>query len=166
MLAFVVLLQFLLQGAMPVQATTDWMSPTWLGVSIGMPRADVEAAIGRAGLKAEPGKYSRQLVVRYAETKTVTMQFVDDHLQSIRFELVDFIPVVRSAYESRLATIEKDAGHAPPKQSGERAVVLFNRANPNIMVVLSTVPNDDFGKQGLGFLAIRWFDPEADRITP
>jgi hypothetical protein len=33
------------------------------------------------------------------------------------------------------------------------------------MVVLSTMPNDEFGKQGLGFLAIRWFDPAADRIV-
>jgi hypothetical protein len=141
------------------------MSPERLGLCIGMARPDVEAAVERAGLRAEPGKYSRQLVVHYAETKTVTMQFVDDRLQSIRFELVDFIPTVRGAYKDRVAAIEKELGYEAAKQKGDRVVVTYKRESPNIMVVLSTVPDDAFGRQGLGFLAIRWFDPEADRIT-
>ncbi|MFA6959008.1 MAG: hypothetical protein WC538_24310 [Thermoanaerobaculia bacterium] len=164
MFALLVLLQFLMQGGAPAVSSHDWMSPDKLGLCIGMARPDVEAAVERAGLKAEPGKYSRQLVVHYAETRTVTMQFVDDRLQSIRFELVDFIPSVRGAYKERLGAIEKTVGYQAAKQKGDRAVVTFNRETPNVMVVLSTVPDDAFGRQGLGFLAIRWFDPAADRI--
>jgi len=164
MLALVLLLQLSTQAANP-EAALDWMSPERLGLCIGMARPDVETAVERAGLKAEPGKYSRQLVVHYAETKTVTMQFVDDRLQSIRFELVDFIPTVRGAYKEQVAAIEKQLGYEVAKQKGDRAVLMYNRENPNIMVVLSTVPDDAFGRQGLGFLAIRWFDPEADRIS-
>jgi len=164
MLALVLLLQLSTQAANP-EAALDWMSPDKLGVCIGMERGDVETTIERAGLKAEPGKYSRQLVVHYSETKTVTMQFVDERLQSIRFELVDFIPAVRGAYQERLGAIEKKFGYEAPQQKGDRAVVMFNRETPNVMIVLSTVPDDAFGRQGLGFLAIRWFDPAADRIT-
>jgi len=165
MLALVLLIQLSTHGAVPAAAPLDWMSPDKLGVCIGMERADVEATIERAGLKAEPGKYSRQLVLHYAETRTVTMQFVDDRLQSIRFELVDFIPAVRGAYEERPGPIEKRPGYGAPEEKGDRAVVMFNRESPNVMVVLSTVPDDAFGRQGLGFLAIRWFDPAADKIS-
>jgi hypothetical protein len=165
MLALVVFLQFLVQGSAPAASSSEWMDPGRFGVCIGMTRSDVEGAIDRAGLKAEAGKYPRQLVVRYAETKTITLQFVDDKLQSIRFELVDFIPIVRRAYDERLGVIEKTLGYETEKQNGDRAVVMFKRESPNVMVVLSTMPNDEFGKQGLGFLAIRWFDPAADRIV-
>ena len=166
MLALVVVLRMLTQAAVPAAPpASDWMEPDKLGVCIGMARVDVEAMIDRAGLKAEAGKYPRQLVVHYAETKTVTMQFVDEKLQSIRFELVDFVPAVRSAYDERVAAIEKKAGYKPVATKGDRAIVVFNRESPNVMVVLSTLPDDEFGKQGLGFLAIRWFDPSADRIV-
>lgn len=165
MLALVFVLQFLVQSAAPAASGSDWMTPDRYGICIGMSRGDVEAAVDRAGLRMEAGKYPRQLVVRYAETKTITLQFVDDKLQSVRFELVDFIPVVRRAYEERVGVIEKTLGYEAAKTKGDRAVVTFNRETPNVMVVLSTMPNDDFGKQGLGFLAIRWFDPAADRIT-
>jgi hypothetical protein len=164
MLGFVLVLQLLAQQAFPSASNSSWMSLDAFGWCIGMPRAEVEASIARSEWKSSPGKYSRQLIVRYSDTKTVNLQFVDDKLQSVRFELVDFIPAVRSAYDERVAVIEKQAGYEGAKQKGDRAVLLFNRENPNAMVVLSTVANDDFGRQGLGFLAIRWFDPSAEKV--
>jgi len=164
MLALMLALQIATQGALPAASNSEWMSPESFGFCIGMPRADVEATIERSNWKASPGKYPRLLVVHYSDTKTVTLQFVDGKLQSARFELVDFIPAVRSAYEERVAAIEEEVGYEGAKQKGDRAVLLFNRKSPNVMVVLSTVPNDDFGRQGLGFLAIRWFDPSAEKI--
>lgn len=165
MLAFVLALQLATQGAFPSASNSAWMSPESFGFCIDMPRAEVEATIERGGWKSSPGKYPRVLIVQYSDTKTVTLQFVDDKLQSARFELVDFIPAVRSAFDERVAAIEMEAGYEGAKQKGDRAVLLFNKTSPNVMVVLSTVPNDDFGKQGLGFLAIRWFDPSAEKIT-
>ncbi|MBI2215029.1 MAG: hypothetical protein HYU52_15380 [Acidobacteria bacterium] len=165
MLALVVLLQLLVQGDAPAAPGAEWMDPDRIGLCIGMLRGDVEAAVERAGLDVEAGKYPRQLVVHYGDTKTITLQFVDDKLQSVRFELVDFIPSVRRAFEERVGVIEKTLGYEPAKPKGDLAVVTFNRESPNVMVVVSTTPNDTFGKQGLGFLAIRWFDPAADKIV-
>ncbi|MGK2856337.1 MAG: hypothetical protein ACSLFQ_03940 [Thermoanaerobaculia bacterium] len=165
MLALLLALQLATQGAFPAASDSSWMSPESFGFCIDMPRSDVEATIERGGWKASPGKYPRVLIVHYSDTKTVTLQFVDGKLQSARFELVDFIPAVRSAFDERVAVIEKELGYEGAKQKGDRAVLLFNKTSPNIMVVLSTVPNDDFGRQGLGFLAIRWYDPSAERIV-
>jgi hypothetical protein len=165
MLALMLTLQLATQGALPAETNSSWMSPESLGLCIDMPRADVEATIMRAGLKSAPGRYPRQLIVQYSDTKTIMLQFVDERLQSARFELVDFIPAVRTAFEERVTAIEEDLGYEGARQKGDRAVLLYNRESPNVMVVLSTVPNDDFGRQGLGFLAIRWFDPSADKIT-
>ncbi len=164
MLALVLSMQFLVQGGMPAPSVSEWMDPQKFGLCIGMSRADVESAVEHAGLQSKPGKYPRQLVVRYGETRTLMLQFVDDKLQSVRFELVDFIPVVRAAYDERVVAIEKTLGYEAAKKKGDLAVVLYNRESPNVMVVLSTLPKDEFGKQGLGFLAIRWFDPSAEKI--
>lgn len=165
MLALVLALQIATQAAFPAASSSAWMSPQSFGFEIGMPRPEIEAKISSAGLKSVPGKYPRQLIVQYSDTRTVMLLFVDGKLQSARFELVDFIPNVRAAYEERVAAIENDLCYEGAKQKGDREVLLFNRESPNVMVVLSTVPNDDFGRQGLGFLAIRWFDPSAERIT-
>lgn len=165
MLALVLALQIAAQAVFPGASNSAWMSPQSFGFEIGMSRPEIEAKISSAGWKSVPGKYPRQLIVQYSDTKTVMLLFVDDKLQSARFELVDFIPNVRSAYEERVAAIEKEVCYEGAKQKGDREVLLFNRESPNVMVVLSTVPNDDFGRQGLGFLAIRWFDPSAEKIV-
>ena len=164
-LALVLALQLATHAASPSASNSAWMSPRSFGFEIGMPRPEIEAKIARAGWKSLPGKYPRQLIVQYSDTKTVMLLFVDDKLQSARFELVDFIPTVRAAYDERVGAIEKELSYEGAKQKGDREVLLFNRESPNVMVVLSTVPNDDFGRQGLGFLAIRWFDPSAERIV-
>jgi hypothetical protein len=164
MLALALALQLLVQEPVAPAPGSEWMDPAALGLCIGMTRGDVENAVDRARLQHEPGKYPRQIVVRYSETKNIMLQFVDDRLQSARYELVDFIPAVRKAYGDRVAAIEKSVGYEAARQKGDRAVLLYNKATPNVMVVLSTVPDDDFGKQGLGFLAIRWFDPSAEQV--
>lgn len=164
-LAFALVLQLGSHAAFPSASNSAWMSPQSFGFEIGMPRPEIEAKIASAGWKSLPGKYPRQLIVQYSDTKTVMLLFVGDELQSARFELVDFIPNVSAAYEERVGAIEKELCYEGVKQKGDREVLLFNRRSPNVMVVLSTVPNDDFGRQGLGFLAIRWFDPSAEKIV-
>ncbi|MCM2314870.1 MAG: hypothetical protein NDJ92_06945 [Thermoanaerobaculia bacterium] len=164
-LAFALAIQLATQAPLPSASSYAWMSPQSFGFEIGMPRPEIEAKIARAGWKSLPGKYPRQLVVHYSDTKTVMLLFVDDKLQSARFELVDFIPIVRAAYEERVVAIEQELCYEGVKQKGDREVLLFSRESPNVMVVLSTLSNDDFGRQGLGFLAIRWFDPSAEKIT-
>jgi len=45
-------------------------------------------------------------------------------------------------------------------------IILFDRDVPNVMIVLSTRHDDSFGRQGLGFLAVRYYDPSAERLVP
>lgn len=160
-------LALLLFGAgdpFPSISRTSWMEPAAFRLEIGMPRADVEAKIMEAGLKIVPGKYARQFVVHYSEKKTLTLGFVDDELQSLRFEYVDFIPGVRTANEERLLTLTESLGYDGKELND--GILLFDRGMPNVMVVLSTRHDDSFGRQGLGFLSVRYYDPSAEKLIP
>jgi hypothetical protein len=148
----------------PSKSITSWMEPAAFRLEIGMPRGEVERRLAEAGLESAPGKYSRQLVVRYSDARTVTLGFVDDRLQSVRFELVDFIQGVRTAHTERMESLRASMGYAGTDK-GE-GIVLFDKQMPNVMVVLSTRRDDSFGKQGLGFLSVRWYDPSAERLIP
>ncbi|MGK2856059.1 MAG: hypothetical protein ACSLFQ_02510 [Thermoanaerobaculia bacterium] len=156
-------LALLVTGAFPSSAKTSWMEPAAFRLEIGMARADVEKRIEEAGLETTPGKYPRLLVVRYAENKTLTLGFVEDHLQSLRFEFVDFIPSVRSAGVERVEALEAALGKGSEMSGG---VILFDKHMPNVMLVLSTKHDDSFGRQGLGFLSVRYYDPSAEKILP
>jgi predicted RNA binding protein YcfA (HicA-like mRNA interferase family) len=169
MLQFVLALavQFAVEGsAFPTTSKTAWMVPDAFHMEIGMTRKDAEKVIKKYGWQSSPGKYPRQLIVKYDDAKTVNIQFVDDKLQSMRFEYVGFIPDVKLAYEEMLAQLERSLGYKGIRQKGDRTVLLFDLKVPNVMLVLSTSKDDSFGVQGLGFLAVRYYDPSAERIIP
>ena len=96
----------------------------------------------------------------------MNIQFVEDKLQSMRFEYVGFIPDVKVAYEELLVQLERSLGYKGTKQKSDRTVLLFDRKTPNVMLVLSTSHDDSFGAQGLGFLAARYYEPAAERLIP
>jgi hypothetical protein len=124
----------------------------------------VEKTIEESGWDSTPGKYPRQLVIRYSENKTLTLGFVDDRLQSLRFEFVDFIPIVKTAHAERLETLKASLDEAG-REVGE-GILLFDKQLPNVMMVISTRPDDSFGRQGLGFLSVRYYDPSAEKLLP
>ena len=164
-MTMIALVLTLLAGvSFPSASETAWMSPAAFHLEIGMPRAEVESIIEKSGWESAPGKYSRQLLIHYTEKKTVTLMFADNELQSVRFELVDFIPSVRTAHTEHLETLKAAKGYdGEAKIDG---VFMFDREVPNVMVVVSTKHEDSFGRQGLGFLSVRYFDPAADRLVP
>lgn len=149
--------------AFPSTAQTSWMEPAAFRLEVGMPRAEVERRLGEANLDTSPGKYPRQLVVRYADNKTLTLGFVEERLQSLRFEFVDFIPGVRKAHVERAEALEAALGEGTEMTGG---ILLFDKQMPNVMVVVSTRPDDSFGRQGLGFLSVRYYDPSAEKVLP
>jgi hypothetical protein len=164
MQALALALVFLAGDAFPSMSKTSWMEPAAFRLEIGMARAEAERRLEESGLDTAPGKYPRQLVVRYDENKTVTLGFVDDRVQSVRFEFVDFIPGVKTAHAERVEALKEALGETGTEVSG--GVLLFDDRMPNIMVVLSTRPDDSFGRQGLGFLSVRYYDPAAEKILP
>lgn len=151
------LLAFLLLSAsFPSNSLTSWMRPEAFHLRIGMPRADAERALQTWNPKA--GKDANELVVDYSSEKALTLDFRDGRLHSVRFELFAFLPEVRKAFAEEKKRLRETLGQ--PRKS-TKAVLIYDRAVPNVMVVLSDSTGSAQGKQGIGMLVVRYFDPAA-----
>jgi len=146
-------------GTFPPRHETAWMRPDAFHLGIGMTRTKAESALRESHWTLRDGKKPGQLIVEYDEQRTVTLEFADERLVSIRFELVDFIPKIRAAF-----AVQKEAlieGRGKPDRETEE-LLIYDQTMPEIYVVVSTRHDTSFGKQGLGFLAVRYFLP-SDR---
>lgn len=148
------LLLVLLATAFPSNSRTAWMRPESFRLTVGMPRAEVMEKLGKWNPTA--GKTKDELIVDYDEGKSITMDFRKDRLHSIRFELFDYLPAIRLAFDEEKRHLEKESGK-PPKAT--RSILIYDNALPNVMVVVSDDPNSEQGKKGLGVLAVRYYDP-------
>lgn len=145
-------------NAFSTPTKTSWMSPEAFHLAVGMRRSKAVAVLEGGGWKPRAGKAANHLVVEYGESRSVTLEFARNHLRSIRFELFDFIPAVRSAFAEETADLKSRYGPAHTKGAG---ILLYEKGRPNIMVVMSTDPRTTAGQQGLGFLTVRYFEPPA-----
>ena len=150
------ILYLLLATAFPSSSATSWMEPDAFRLKIGMRKSEAVAILRDGGLKPTEGK-AGDLVVEYDETRTVTLAFQNGKLSSARFELVDFVPAVTRAFAEQKLTLEKRFGPATVRPSEK--TLIYDRRNPNVFAVLSTDPATEFGKRGLGFLVVRYFEP-------
>lgn len=148
-------LLLLSQGAFPSEARTTWMSPSAFHLELGMRRADVIEKLERSRWRLEPAR-NDELVLEYDSGRTLTLAFRKNRLESIRFELVDFIPRIESAFEELKARMNQEMG--PPSRVYDSAL-LYDDRSPKIYVVASTRRDTSFGRQGLGFVAVRYFVP-------
>lgn len=138
--------------------SSGWMSPESFHLSVGMMKTAALERLQSDGWKVETGKEKEQCIVHYTDSKSVTLAFQDGRVESIRFEFVDFLPQVKKAFgEQREILAEKFGKPRTPKDS----ILIYDETNPNVMVVLSTDHNSKFGKQGLGFLVVRYFAPDG-----
>jgi len=136
--------------------TSGWMSPESFHLSVGMSKTDALERLASDGWKVEKGKEKEQCIVHYTESKSVTLAFHEGRLDSIRFEFVDFLPQVKKAFGEQKEILAEKFGKArTPKDS----ILIYDETSPNVMVVLSTDHDSKFGKQGLGFLVVRYFAP-------
>lgn len=152
------LLALLLLGGVAPESVTGWMEPERLGVSMGMSRDAVRSAVEKRGWIVEEGKVPEHVLVQLSERRSVTLAFSDDALQSVRFELIGFLPEIPPA----MREVEKKltARFGPPDLRIERpASLVFEKIDPQIYVTAATDPNTQFGRQGLGFLVVRYLDP-------
>jgi hypothetical protein len=148
------LLALLLATAFPSTSRTSWMRPDSFHLSIGMSRAQAMAALETWAPK--PGKDPDEIVVDYSDDKSLTLQFRKDRLTSIRFELFVFLPEIRLAFEEQRATL---AGSRGKPRKATKSILIYDNALPNIMVVAADDPKSQQGKQGIGILAVRYYDP-------
>lgn len=149
-------LTLFLASAFPSSSKTSWMSPQSFRLTIGMKREEAVKTLESSGWQVKPGKKAGELVIDYSDEKSLTLEFRRNRLRSVRFELFSLIPQVRAAFTEQKALLKKEHGD-PPKASP--IVLVYNDRLPNIMVVLSADPKTEYGQKGVGYLAVRYYDP-------
>ena len=142
----------------PSSSKTSWMSPQSFRLVIGMTRSDALRRLSDSGWTIKPGRDKNEKIVDCSEDKAMTLQFEDDRLRSIRFELFAMLPEVRAAFHEKKADLVKEHGE-PKKTVRSKSVVVYDDRLPNIIVVLNDDANSEYGKKGIGYLAVRYYDP-------
>jgi hypothetical protein len=150
-------LALLLLSVSPAKSHVDWMRPEFFQLSIGMPRMEAVGKLRASGHTPKSGRDVDEVIVDYSDSRALTLQFHDDRLQSIRFELFLFRTEIRKAFEEERAYLKATRG--VPKGVQSKSVVIYEEKMPNVMVVVSDSPESEAGKKGLGFLAVRYFAP-------
>jgi hypothetical protein len=142
----------------PASSRTSWMRPDAFHLSIGMSRMQALSELKAGGHTYKTGKNADELFVDYTDDKALTLHFRDARLYSIRFELFTFLPEVHKAFDEEMAELQKERGD--PKKLASKSILVYDDAVPNVMVVMSDDPNSQNGKKGIGFVAVRYYDPK------
>jgi len=148
------LLALLLATSFPSTSRTSWMHPDSFHLTIGMTRVEAMTALEKWAPKR--GKDANEVVVDYSDDKALTLQFRKDRLTSVRFELFVFLPEIRLAFAEERTRLAEARGK-PRKAT--KSILIYDNALPNVMVVATDDPKSQQGKQGLGVLAVRYYDP-------
>jgi hypothetical protein len=141
-------------AAFPSTSMTSWMRLESFHLTIGMTRDEMVKAI--APWNPKYGRDKNEIVIDYSEDKALTLELKNDRLRSVRFELFAFLPQIRKAYDEEKAYL-RDSRGAPRKTTN--AVLIYDNALPNLMVVVTDNPKSEHGKKGLGVMAVRYYDP-------
>ena len=146
------LLLAILFAVAPSVSQTSWMRPDEFHLTIGMKKADAVKALSTGGVTLREGDHAGQMVADITPTKSLTIEFEKERLQSIRFELFVMSDLIGSAFEEEKKSLRESLG--APKAISSKSMVIYDRTLPNVMAVM-TIDK----KQGLGTLAVRYFDP-------
>jgi hypothetical protein len=148
------LLSLLLLTVPARKVDTTWMRLDAFHLAIGMSRMQVLSTLN--AWTPKPGKNSNELTVDYSDDKSMTLEFRDERLRAVRFELFVVLPDVRKAFDEERARLQRERGE-PRKAT--KSILIYDNALPNLMVVVTDDPNSQQGKKGLGVLAARYYDP-------
>ena len=138
---------------------TSWMRPDAFRLTIGMDRLEAVRALRAGGMKVRSGKDPNQVFADYADDKALTLDFRDDRLVSVRFELFTMLPLIRKAFDQVRADLQKERGD--PKKLSSKSIIVYDNALPNVIAVVSDNPTSENGKKWVGVLAVRYFDPRT-----
>lgn len=141
----------------PSTSKIAWMQPQSFHLAIGMSRTEAMDALEKIGFKTKKGDDADHLIIDYADDKAVTIEFNNDRLRSIRFELFLFLPDAKTAFAEEKAFLQKTLG--PPKPLKAKSVLLYDGVLPNVMVVVANDPKSANAQKGLGILVVRYYDP-------
>jgi hypothetical protein len=145
-----------LATAFPSSDRVSWMRPESFHLTVGMQREAALRVIHDGGWHTSKAKSADELIVDYADDKSLTLRFHKQRLISVRFELFSILPQSAGAFRDEGAYLR--TRHGPPRQR-TRSLLVYDNALPNIMVVLNDDPKSQYGRTGLGLLVVRYFDP-------
>lgn len=148
------LLSLLLLGVPETKVDTSWMRLDAFHLAIGMSRTQVMSTL--SAWQPKHGKNANEMTVDYSDDKSLTLEFRDERLRAVRFELFVMIADVRKAFDAERARLHKERGE-PRKAT--KSILIYDNALPNLMVVVTDDPSSQQGKKGLGVLAARYYDP-------
>jgi hypothetical protein len=148
------LFAILLLSAFPSSSRVSWMRPDAFHLTVGMPRAEAVHALEKWSPK--PGRNANELIVDYTEDKAITLDFKDDRLTSVRFELVTYLNAIRNAFDEERQYLL--TAHGKPRKA-THSILIYDNTLPNMMIVVNDDPKTEQGKKGLGVLAVRYYDP-------
>ncbi|HEX9458145.1 MAG TPA: hypothetical protein VGA84_03320 [Thermoanaerobaculia bacterium] len=140
----------------PSNSKTSWMRPESFHLKVGMNRAAVVKALASNGWKTKRGDTDGQLVVDYADDKSITLHFRRERLQSIRFELFTILQDAPAAFEEERAFLRESLGKP---RVGTKRILLYDHTLPNVMAVLSADPKSEQAQKGVGMVVVRYYDP-------
>jgi hypothetical protein len=142
--------------AFPSNSKTSWMRPESFHLKVGMSRAAAMKALESNGWKTKSGDGDQQLVVEYADDKSLTLQFERERLKSVRFELFTILQDAPKAFEEERAYLHESLGK--PRMKSQK-IVLYDQVLPNVMAVLSADPKSEQAQKGVGMVVVRYYDP-------
>lgn len=148
------LLALVLAATASTADLTSWMKLEAFHLTIGMSRTAALEAV--APWNPKPGKDANETVVDYKSEKAFTLEFRKGRLHAVRFELYVLLPQARKAFADAKTLLATDRG-TPTKASP--SLVVYDNALPNAMAVVSDDPASPSGRNGVGIVAIRYYDP-------
>lgn len=152
----IAVLALLLATAFPSSSKTSWMRPESFHLTIGMNRAAAVKALESNGWKTKKGNSAGQILVDYADDKSLTLQFAGERLTSIRFELFTILQDAPKAFEEERVFLRESLGKP---RTATKKVVIYDHKLPNVMAVLSADPKSEQAQKGVGMLVVRYYDP-------
>ncbi len=157
--AMLTLLALFLATAFPSNSQTSWMRPESFHLVIGMSRDETVQTLQKAGWKPQKGDDAAHLIVDYTTTRSLTLEFHNNRLRSVRFELFTVLHEIGGAFEEEKAYLRKTFGE--PKHVKSKSVLIYESTLPNVMAVVNDDPKSSNGRKGLGVLVVRYYDPVA-----
>jgi hypothetical protein len=152
----IAVLALLFATAFPSNSKTSWMRPESFHLTVGMKRAAAVKALESNGWRTKKGDAAGQLVVDYAEDKSLTLQFAGERLTSIRFELFTILHDAPKAFEEERAFLRQALGK--PRQ-GTKKILIYDHKLPNVMAILAADPKSEQAQKGVGMVVVRYYDP-------
>ncbi|HEX2120844.1 MAG TPA: hypothetical protein VHL59_04305 [Thermoanaerobaculia bacterium] len=149
-----ILLTLALLTTFPSTSQTSWMRLESFRLAIGMSRGEAMSAVRQWHPKF--GKDKNEVVVDYTAEKALTLEFRNDRLLAVRFELFAFLPEIRKAFDEKKSYLRETRG--TPRRATS-SVLVYDNVLPNVLVALAADPKSEQGKKGIGVLAVRYYDP-------